>query len=126
MAHLIHGTFPAVAGVFHTKGYLMDETSNQGMSGYEAYKEELKQKQLAAALRQQELAQQYRMSMQDQQEFPSGSPKPLADFPLGTGLQRPSVQQQPAPQGRTSGLGLIDDLKRKQLPYGEIYRRPKF
>ena len=43
MAHLIHGTFPAVAGVFHTKGYLMDETPNQGMSGYEAYKEERKQ-----------------------------------------------------------------------------------
>lgn len=110
MAHLIHGTFPAAAGVFYTKGYLMDETSNQGMRGYEAYKEERKQKQLAAALRQQELAQQWqldnsRMSMQDQQELPPGSPKP---------------------QGRTSGLGLIDDLKRKQLPYGEIYRRPKF
>ena len=117
MAHLIHGTFSAVAGVFHTKGYLMDETSNQGMSGYEAYKEERKQKQLAAALRQQELAQQYRMSMQDQQELPPGSPK--------TVLQRPSVQQQPAPQGRTSGLGLIKDLERKQLPYGEVYRRTR-
>ena len=33
MAHLLLGNFPAVAGVFHTKGYLMDETPNQGMSG---------------------------------------------------------------------------------------------
>ena len=104
MAHLLLGTFRAVAGVFRTKGYLMDQTSNHGMRGYEAYKEERKQKQLAAALRQQEAVQQL---MQQQQAM----------------QQQPEMQQ--APQGRTSGSGLIDDLKRKQLPYGNIYLRPK-
>ena len=114
MAHLLLGTFRAVAGVFRTKGYLMDQTSNHGMRGYEAYKEERKQKQLAAALRQQEAVQQLMQQQQAMQQQPEMQQAP-----------QQLMQQQQAPQGRTSGLGLIKDLKRKQLPYGEVYRRPR-
>lgn len=118
MAHLIHGTFPAVAGVFRTKGYRMDQTSNQGMSGYEAYK---KQKQLAAALRQQE-AERFAMQQLMQQQPLMQQQQEMQQEPQQL-MQQQAMQQ--APQVRTSGPGLIQDLSRNQLPYGEVYRRPR-